>query len=164
MSLYCSLLSPAARKTVAVAVWKVAAGPLISLHCLLVLDGLHQDVIDDPDFLELLMTLLKSARVRTLLTMVEAVSQPLQGGAEKVIQVLPLTDELTARLLCRQKAPNTPCSPAAANVLTRVGASYIILKALSFLLHRRLAPRPLKLSELPGATGTADFLQVRDAC
>lgn len=66
------------------------------------LDGLAHEVVSAEPFLRLLVGLLKSARVRTLLTMREPVAQPLQGGAEKVIQLPPLSAETTARLLCRQ--------------------------------------------------------------
>lgn len=75
--------------------------PLLTLHCLLVLDGLYKEIATDSEFVELLVTLLKSARVRTLLTMVDPVAKPLQGGSEKVIPILPLPEELTARLFCR---------------------------------------------------------------
>jgi len=102
---------------------QVAAIPLVALHCLLVLDGVQKELVGADGFLDLLMTLLKSGRVRTLLTMIEPVAQPLQGGAEKVIQISPLSADFAARLLCR------------------------------------LAPRPLRLSEIPGATSTSDFVQ-----
>jgi len=78
-----------------------AASPLQGLHCLLVLDGLQPALASHPTFLELLASLLKWARVRTLLTASEPVAQPLHGGAEKVVQLERLSSELTARLLCR---------------------------------------------------------------
>ena len=51
-----------------------------------------------PEFLSLLLSF---ARVRTLLTTVHPVAQPLQGGAEKVVGIRPLSSLHTAKLLCK---------------------------------------------------------------
>jgi hypothetical protein len=75
--------------------------PLHMLHCLLVLDGVATELLHQPAFLWLLGALLSFARVRTLLTARQPVASPLQGGAEKVIELAPLSSLNTARLLCR---------------------------------------------------------------
>ena len=75
--------------------------PLHMLHCLLVLDGVSTELVRHPAVLGLLAALLAFARVRTLLTARQPVASPLQGGAEKVIELAPLTGLNTARLLCR---------------------------------------------------------------
>ena len=78
-----------------------AIAPLQGLHCLLVLDGVRSELTRSEVFPEFLSLLLSFARVRTLLTAVSAVGQPLQGGAEKVVDIQPLSKLNTARLLCR---------------------------------------------------------------
>ena len=64
---------------------------------------MHSDLLADegPLVTEFLSLLLSFARVRTLLTAVSPVAQPLQGGAEKVVDIRPLSKINTARLLCR---------------------------------------------------------------
>ena len=74
------------------------SAPLLTLHCLLVLDGLHAELLADEAVHELLTTLLSAARVRTLLTAREPVGQLLQGGAEKVI-TLPAQSAINSPLV-----------------------------------------------------------------
>ena len=64
-------------------------------------DGVRGDLTDEPLFTEFLELLLTFARIRTLITAVSPVAQPLQGGAEKVVDIQPLSRLNTARLLCR---------------------------------------------------------------
>ena len=61
----------------------------------------HPQVLGDAALHDMLSALLSAARVRTLLTATEPVSQPLQGGAEKVVELSPLSAHNAARLLCR---------------------------------------------------------------
>lgn len=78
-----------------------AVGPLLSLHCLLALDNVPTEVRGDASFHALLAALVSAPRVRTLLTAIAPVAQPLHGAAEKVIELTPLVPLNTARLLCR---------------------------------------------------------------
>jgi hypothetical protein len=78
-----------------------AVAPLQALHCLLVLDNLSAELTSSAPFIELLELLLSFARVRTLLTTACPIAQPLRGGAEKVVDLQPLSPHSTARLLCR---------------------------------------------------------------
>jgi hypothetical protein len=66
-----------------------------------VLDGVSADLAEAAGFAELLELLLSFPRVRTLLTAVDPVNRPLQGGAEKVLEMKPLSKHNTARLICR---------------------------------------------------------------
>ena len=94
--------APAAEARVTgLAALRAAIAPLQGLHCLLVLDGVRADLTEEPLFTEFLSLLLSFGRVRTLLTAVSPVAQPLQGGAEKVVDIQPLSRLNTARLLCR---------------------------------------------------------------
>lgn len=102
---------------------RAADSPLVGLHCVLVLDALRPSLVSSQPFADLLVVLLGFPRVRTLLTAVVPVGRPLQGGAEKVIELQPLSRVNSARLLCK------------------------------------LSPRPLLLSELPGAGSAKDFVQ-----
>ena len=89
-----------------------AIAPLQGLHALLVLDGVRSELIsgeaegeagpaDGSAFVDFLSLLLSFARVRTLITTVSPIAQPLQGGAEKVVDIQPLSAMNTARLLCK---------------------------------------------------------------
>jgi hypothetical protein len=80
---------------------RAAVLPLHGLHCLLVLDGVSADLAEAAGFAELLELLLSFPRVRTLLTAVDPVNRPLQGGAEKVLEMKPLSKHNTVRLICR---------------------------------------------------------------
>jgi hypothetical protein len=80
---------------------QLAAAPLLALHCLLVLDGLRPEVLGDVALHAMLTMLLGAARVRTLLTAPYPVAVPLQGGAEKVVELKPLSEHNSALLLAR---------------------------------------------------------------
>ena len=56
----------------------------------------------DAGFADGLSLLLSFARVRTLLTSVSPVGRPLQGGAEKIVDISPLSRLNTARFRLEQ--------------------------------------------------------------
>ena len=78
-----------------------AVAPLETAHALLVLDGVSADLITHGAFLATLAILLRFRRLHTMITSRRPVAQPLQGGAEKVIELAPLSEVNTARLLWR---------------------------------------------------------------
>ena len=132
---------------------ELAIAPLASLHCLLVLDGVSPALTSGcPAFVQLLVRLLACPRLRTLLTAVSPVSQPLEGGAEKARR-----DQSRVQ---PHRAPAAPVPPWPTPVLPPL--QVVEVKPLSRMntarLLCRLSPRPLLLSELPGAASAADFL------